>query len=54
MAKCPNFKSSTVVIVVCLFVFFFKADLRKESETSDSMEALMGFSGFGKLFLLLI
>ncbi|RMX49261.1 hypothetical protein pdam_00013566 [Pocillopora damicornis] len=24
------------------------ADLRKESETSDSMEALMGFSGFGK------
>ena len=53
MAKCPNFKSSTVVIVVCLF-FFFKADLRKESETSDSMEVLMGFSGFGKLFLLLI
>ena len=53
MAKCPNFKSSTVVIVVCCF-FFFKADLRKESETSDSMEALMGFSGFGKLFLLLI
>lgn len=52
MAKCPNFKSSTVVIVVCFF--FFKADLRKESETSDSMEALMGFSGFGKLFLLLI
>lgn len=53
MAKCPNFKSSTVVIVVCCF-FFFKADLRKESETSDSMEVLMGFSGFGKLFLLLI
>ena len=52
MAKCPNFESSTVVIVV--FFFFFKADLRKESETSDSMEALMGFSGFGKLFLLLI
>lgn len=52
MAKCPNFKSSTVVIVV--FFFFFKADLRKESETSDSMEVLMGFSGFGKLFLLLI
>lgn len=24
------------------------ADLRKESETSDSMEVLMGFSGFGK------
>ena len=53
MAKCPNFKSSTVVIVV-FFVFCFKADLRKESETSDSMEVLMGFSGFGKLFLLLI
>ena len=53
MAKCPNFKSSTVVIVVCC-CFFFKADLRKESETSDSMEVLMGFSGFGKLFLLLI